>query len=242
MTLFGVLARIAFTAPMVWLTWRLLRAGVTAPKYMTASVGLFLVVVVWLADIERSSRIAVGAIEIDRRLTLAEDAIGRLERLESGATKVAESLGSLTAEAREASAELKKLAERESLRAWAMVTPTGMRPVSALGGPGVRGGPLSELSEKAFKQEREDGTGHAWVSYRCDAEGTKALEELRTQFPELPYAGCAIGTCLKMKSDPRWRGEVEQAVAQMEKLIAIEPHVRQLDEFWKKCSSLLAEP
>ncbi len=243
LTFYGGFVRFAATVVVFALVWLFLRERerFTTPAFTAICTVVVIVGVLWLADIERSSRLVVGWLEIDRRLELADDAIARLERLEESAKTTGDALSTVTAQAETAARELRELSERETLRKWAMTTPLGVQAFSPAGTFGATGGLLADLAAKAFTGDNEHpGVGFNW---ECSGEGMKALEEVRARFPELPYATCAIGVCLRRRGEEdKGRAEIEAAVTQLQKLVAIEPHVRVLDAFVARCGSELAPP
>lgn len=100
MSWWAILVRLLVTAFMAWASFNLLRREATAPRYSAAMVGLFLMAVLWLADIEHSARIVIWVFEIDRRIELAQDVIKRLETVEDSAKKITAELQTLNVQAK----------------------------------------------------------------------------------------------------------------------------------------------
>ncbi len=228
-----IIVRLLVTAGIGWATFKLLRDGVTAPRYSAAVLGLFVIAVIWVADLEHASRIAVLGIEIDRRIELAEDAIHRLDELESSATKTVERLDTLTAKAQAIAEGLSELVEKESLRRWAMILPSGRLAVNPAGEVSTPGSPVEGLYQKIFKLENRE-----W-QWGCDDGTVSDLTVLSKREPQVPYAAVARAACLKQRGDTSWRTEAERAKGLLEKLKALEPHVTAIDDFYKFCVELL---
>jgi len=207
------------TVVISWATFRLLCKEVTPTKYNSALLGLFVVAVLWIADIENSTRIVAGVFEIDRRVELAQDAIHRLDELTKKAT--------------DTEARLSDLTEKESLRRWAMVLLSGDEVVGAYGSFVLTGGPLSDSHTQVFREKEE---GWEWG---CDDKDIADLTALIEHRPERPYASAARASCLKKKGDPSWRVDTERAKKQLEKLKAVEPHAPAIDKFYEICERLL---
>lgn len=204
---------------MGWATFKLLREEVTVPKYTAAMPGLFLIALLWIADLEHSARIVAGFFEIDRRVELAQDAIRRLDEL--------------TKKAANTEANLSELVERETLRRWAMILPSGRVAVNPAGHVSTPGSPFENLYQNIFK-----AANGGW-KWECDDEILTQLAVLTEREPQVPYAAVARAACLKQRGDTSWRAEAERIKGQLEKLKGIEPHVTTIDYFYKFCVELL---
>lgn len=227
MSWWTIIIRLLVTAAMGWATFKLLRGEVTVPKYTAAMPGLFLIALLWIADLEHSARIVAGFFEIDRRLELAEDARSRLEKLEQSATETARKLDAVVTTAQGVEKNLSDLAEKESLRRWAMILPSGRLALNPAGELSTFGSSLEAVYQNIFKAA--DG-GWKW---QCDDETLAQLAVLTEHEPQVPYAAAARASCLKQRSDASWRTEAEHAKNMLEKLKAIEPHVVAIDQFYE---------
>jgi hypothetical protein len=121
-------------------------------------------------------------------------------------------------------AKLETLEERESLRPWVMITPTGMRTMDRMGLNSTGGGSLEERHKKIFTQE---GLSFSFGGpIKCaDAEYIKGIRELIRYYLKLPYAYVALTWCLKERGDSSWEEIGEKARNLLEKLIVINPCV-----------------
>src|SRR5204863_9038921 len=92
--------RILVTVAVLLLTVLMIRRGLGAAEYTAALVGIAVVALSWLIDVEdlvaHASRVNVWGVEVDRRLQLAQDVIDRLTSLETSAGRLAGRLDQLT--------------------------------------------------------------------------------------------------------------------------------------------------
>jgi hypothetical protein len=88
-------ARVVMLIGFAVATGFLLRKKITAPSYTAVIGGLALLWVACNVDLKGASRIVVAGFEIDRRVEMAEKAIGRLEALEASAQQTADKIQGL---------------------------------------------------------------------------------------------------------------------------------------------------
>ena len=130
----------------------------------------------------------------------------------------------------EAQEKVTMLNERESLRPWAMVVPTGERATDVLGNDLLPGGTISERHQNVFVRTK---TGIGPGSSKCrDQQHTEVLRGLIKDYLKLPYAYMALALCLKHRGDPQWREEAERARSVAEKLLVIQPHAASIDGWY----------
>jgi hypothetical protein len=123
------------------------------------------------------------------------------------------------------------LEERESLRKWVMITPTGRIAKDSIGVQSDGGGTMEERHKKIFTEE---GLKFSFGGpIKCaDDEYIKGIRELIRYYPKLPYAYVALTWCLKERGDSSWEEAGEKARNLLEKLIVINPRVTHIDGYY----------
>src|SRR5262245_40547101 len=94
-----IIVKFGATAAIGWLVWLLVMRGrsVTIPRFTGAVAAIVLLVLLWLANLERAGHIILLGMEFDQRITLAQDAMKSLAQLEDAARQTADRLDALTA-------------------------------------------------------------------------------------------------------------------------------------------------
>jgi hypothetical protein len=169
-------------------------------------------------------------VEIQSALEMMTSKSGALEAIARETTKMLEAV---IIQAQSAEERLRDAEERESLRVVAMMTPHGRVVVNPMGMQTYPGGIIEERHKKVFIIE-EDGSTMRYAG-PADCARKEYMDDIKTlikEHPKIPYAYVALTWCLKQAGDPAWLEEGERVKKMLEKLMAIQPHVLQIDGFY----------
>jgi hypothetical protein len=181
-------------------------------------------------------------------ISAKESATESLRKVEAVAVQVKaaeQNIEGLLAQGRAAEQRILRVDERLTLRVFVNILPDMhelQNPVLGAN-PGPKGrrytiGP--ETTPDQPFQQKSGGLG-GWV-WTCDDNTLRKLTLLIKGFPVLPYARVARADCLKKEGDSSWKADAERAKILLEKMITLDPHPKELDEFYRFCLSLLRDP
>ena len=145
--------------------------------------------------------------------------------------KAAEELIKAQQDLAKAQSEVAKVNQRESLRRWAMLLPTGDEAHDVMARERSSGGKRSKDFSKVFQPTK--GGGSAFGGARCDnKEYIEDIRGLMNQYEKSPYPRVALAYCLKRLGDERWKKEAAQAKVDLEFYMSIEPHVIAIESMY----------
>jgi len=127
--------------------------------------------------------------------------------------------------------EQAKIKERESLRQWAMLMPSGAIARDPFGlqvqsDPGERGKDFREVFIPS-------NGGYQTAGTLCDSDAYIAkVHELVAKYDKIPYPSVVLALCMKRKGDLSWRTIAEKAKKRLEFYMSIEPHVVLMESFY----------
>jgi hypothetical protein len=179
----------------------------------------------------RNERIDASEAKRDARIAV--------EQVQAAETKVE----ALVAQAQTAEQHIREIEERQILRTFINILPNGdelLYPVTvATWGEGK---PLETIGRSwpqgaPFKSVK----GSQW-EWTCDDKTIMQLSYLIQKLRYIPYAYVARADCFKKRGVSSWQDDAEHAKNLLEKMRTIEPHPKEIDDFYATCLSLLQPP
>jgi hypothetical protein len=169
----------------------------------------------------------------------ASESVTKVEALVTQVQAAETKIEALVTQARTIEQHILEIEERQILRTWINILPNGdelLNPIS--GGKredgGIRRTVGPQWSEGApFKSVK----GPKW-EWECDGKTILQLSALIQELPYVPYAYVARADCFKKLGASFWRSDAERAKKLLEKMVTIQPHPREIEDFYKLCLSL----
>jgi hypothetical protein len=132
--------------------------------------------------------------------------------------------------------------ERQILRTWINILPDLSELIHPVTGARAQRRYTTGEQDKS-KVPFQEKPGKLWEwTWTCDDDSLRKFTGLIEGLPFVPYARVARADCLKKRGDPSWKADAERAKALLEKMRSLEPHPKEIDDFYATCLSLLQPP
>jgi hypothetical protein len=169
----------------------------------------------------------------------ASESVTKVEALVGKVQAAERKIGAILTQAKATEQDLLEVEERQILRNWINILPDLselMHPVT--GARGKRRYVVNPQVQAIVPFQRIKGGQWDWT-WTCDDDSLQQLTQLVEKLPFIPYARVARADCLKKSGDPTWKADAEHAKILLEKMRNLQPHPKEIDDFYSLCLSLL---
>jgi hypothetical protein len=216
------------------------------------SVGLILTIVALMLgsrQLEESRQQRISASEAMRSAhsanERASESVTKVEALVVQVQAAETKVEGLVTRAHTIEQQVLETEERQILRIWVNMLPDESELMNPVTGAKPKRGQIrawvGAIDTSTLPFQIKLGSNLEWM-WTCDDDNLRKLTQLIERWPYVPYATVARADCLKKQGDPSWKADAERAKVLLEKMIALQPHPKEIDDFYATCLSLLQAP
>jgi hypothetical protein len=192
----------------------------------------------------RNQRISASEAKTEaiRAKESATESVRRVEAVAVQVQATERKIEGLLTQAQTIEQHLLEIEERIILRIWVNTLPDGSELLNPITGAQPKIGQqriwVGPLDKSVPPFQLKPGSHWEWT-WTCDDNNLQKLTRSIESQPYVPYATVARADCLKKQGDPSWKEDAGRAKVLLEKMRALQPHPKEIDDFYGICLSLL---